>query len=540
MRLLRWFILIVGIGVARNGESQSSVFAILQDRQKLADKNYAEGSYTEAIELYKNILSGDSGEPSTRLRLAQSYYHLKEYQRSVLQYDTYLGDGGTLPLADVYMYAEAQVSLKNYSVAIDFYKRCLKSDPDNDVIAKKIWRLDNIHYLYDDSSNYAIRPLNINTLFGELCPVVYGNGIVFTSNRKSVKAVEEINAKLNAPFYQLYKSTWQKDSTVQWGSVLSKPSIFAGTIKSRFNIGPIAFYNKCTQMAFITSSDKSGESGNSTLGLYFASLEGDQWKIISSFPYNSMGYSISDVTISEDGKRIFFSSDMKGGFGSSDIYSSQWQDNRWSKPLNLGEGINTSQDEVFPYLHVDGSLYFSSNGQPGMGQLDIFKTEVKTDGYSEPQNMGYPVNSCLDDFGLSLDSAAIRGYFSSNRKHGGYDDDIYEFDVDLQTYPFTITGVIKFREHTWSDETDIQKWPQVKISVVDSWKGKNVFQSTTDKDGNFSITIPYFSKFFLQIVDETGVEHKVSLEIEKYTKEGNSHEIVVVKDIFTQHEPQKH
>lgn len=533
--------MIAWLAAARNGECQSTVFTIMHNRQQLADKNYAEGDYIEAIELYKSILTKKSGDPLTRLKLARSYYHAKQYRQAVSQYDRYLKTGEILPAGDQYTCAEAQVSLKNYLGAIEFYKAYLQGERDNDMIAKKIWRLNNIHYLYEDSSNYAVRSLNINTAFGELCPVRYGNGIVFTSNRRgSAKAIEEVNAKLNAPFYQLYTSSWKKDSTVQWGAVLGKPAPFARTIKSRFNTGPVAFYNKSTQMIFVASSDKSEENGKSTLGLYFASIEGDQWKVVSSFPYNNTSYSINDVTISEDGKSIFFSSDMKGGFGSNDIYSSQWKDNRWSKPLNLGETINTSQDEVFPYLHSDGSLYFSSNGQPGMGQLDIFKVEVKADGFGEPQNMGYPLNSSYDDFGLSLDSAAVTGYFTSNRKNGGYDDDIYEFDVDLQTYPFIVTGVVKFREHTWSDETAIQNWANVKISVIDSWRGKTVFQSITDKDGNFSITIPYFSKFYLQILDEAGMEHKVSFELEKHRREASSHEIVIVKDIFTQHELQKH
>jgi tetratricopeptide (TPR) repeat protein len=537
----RWIILIISIAVARIGECQSTVFSALQDSKKLADKNYAEGNFTAAAELYRSLVAnGSSGDPLIRLKLARAYYQIKKYRQSVLQYDSYIGDGGIMPSGDLYIYAEVQASLKNYVVAIDFYKQFRKMEPDNELVAKKIWRLDNIHYLYEDSSTYATRQLNINTPLGEMCPVAYGNGIVFTSNRRTVKAVQEVNAKLNTPFYQLYSSFWKKDSTMQWGSVLGKPVPFAGTIKSRFNTGPVAFYNNGKQMVFVASSEKSEQNGQSTLGLYFASLEGNQWKITSSFPHNGAAFSIRDVTISEDGKQLFFSSEMKGGFGGSDIYSSKWSDSRWSKPSNLGEVINTSKDEVFPYLHMDGNLYFSSNGQAGVGQLDIFKSEIKAEGFSEPENVGYPINSGFDDFGLSLDSAGARGYFTSNRKNGGYDDDIYEFDMDLQSYPITITGVIKFQEYTFSNETTIQKWPNVQLSVIDSWRGKSVFRGTTDGDGNFSITIPYFSKFFLQILDEDGINHKVSLEMEKYRKEASSHDIVVVKDIFTQHERQKH
>ncbi len=231
---------------------------------------------------------------------------------------------------------------------------------------------------------------------------------------------------------------------------------------------------------------------------------------------------------------LYFSSDMKGGLGGNDIYTSQLKDGRWSKPQNLGEDINTSQNEIFPYLHHDGSLYFSSDGLPGLGQLDLFKSETKSAGYSEPQNLGYPINSSYDDFGIAFDSLATHGYFTSNRKHGGYDDDIYELDMDLQQYPITITGVMKFKEHTWSEQSAIHPWPNVKFYLIDSRNGKSVFEGVTGEGGRFSITIPYFSKYFLQIVDLSGNEHKASLEIAKYRSEISNHEIVVVKDIFNQ------
>jgi len=166
----------------------------------------------------------------------------------------------------------------------------------------------------------------------------------------------------------------------------------------------------------------------------------------------------------------------------------------------------------------------------------LFKTEIKSDGYNEPQNLGYPVNSSYDDFGLALDSLATHGYFASNRKRGGYDDDLYELDMDLQQYPITITGVMKFKEHTWSEKSAIQPWPDVKFYLIDSRHGKSVFEGVTGAGGRFSITIPYFSKYFLQIVDTSGNEHKASLEIAKYRSEISNHEIVVVKDIFNQKE----
>jgi len=395
-----------------------------------------------------------------------------------------------------------------------------------------------LKYLFEDSSRFAVQELAINTPAGEIAPVVLGDGLVFTSNRKISRPIDRVNARSNEPFYQLYKTSWKPSSTTGL-MIMTEPKQFASSLSSPYNTGPAAFYNKGKNMVFVSSSTDANENGSYSLGLYFAVLEENKWKMLSSYPHNSSSYSINDVSISEDGTVLFFSSDMKGGFGGNDIYTSKFKDGSWSKPQNLGESVNTSQNEIFPYLHQDGSIYFSSDGLPGLGQLDLFKTELGSDGFDEPQNLGYPVNSSYDDFGITFDSLAVHGYFTSNRKNGGYDDDIYELDMDLQQYPITITGVMKFKEHTWSELSTIQAWPNVKFYLVDSRHGKNVFEGMTGPDGSFSITIPYFSKYFLQIVDPSGNEHKASLEIAKYRSEISSHEIVVIKDIFSQKEDEK-
>jgi hypothetical protein len=536
MRIFGWIMLMGCTIMAHPGDCQSTVFSILQDPMKLADKNYAEGNYLEAIELYENLLNKNSANSQVKLKLAQSYYRVKDYEKSIEVYNSYVKrKSNELPWVDMYFYAEAQTALKNYAAALEYYKRCLENKPDNELVAKKIWRLSNLNYLYEDSAHYVVRPMEmINTTYGELCPIPYQNKVVFTSNRREVKAVEKMNGKLNAPFYQLYSVSWTMDTTTQDKSFIGKPAVFAKSVKSKYNIGPVSFYNNDSKMVFVSSSENREEGSNHTLGLYFASMKDRKWVFDSAYPHNSDGYSINDVAISEDGTRLYFSSDMKGGFGGKDIYTSQWLDGQWSTPRNLGESINTSENEVFPYLHADGTLYFSSNGHAGMGELDIFKAQVKSEGYTEPQNVGYPLNSNYDDFGLSFDSLGTHGYFSSNRKNGGYDDDVYEFDMDLQTYPFTITGVIKFKEHTWSDESTIQVWSKVKVYLMDSWLGIGVYENHTDSEGNFSIVIPYFSKYYIQIVDEEGHEHKASLELQKYRTETNVHEIVIVKDIFKQ------
>jgi len=265
--------------------------------------------------------------------------------------------------------------------------------------------------------------------------------------------------------------------------------------------------------------------------LYFAEIREGHWKITTAFPYNSEEYSIYNPTTNESGTLLYFSSDMKGGFGGKDLYKSENNNGQWTTPVNLGEIINTSQDEVFPFLH-DRTLYFSSNGHPGLGGLDIFKTEPGNSASIEVENVGYPLNTNFDDFGIVIDSLNTHGYLSSNRKGGGYNDDVYEFDMDLQTYPLEINGVMKFKEHSWTDTLELKLMPNAKIDLIDNVRNITVQESKCNDSGKFSLTIPYYSKYKIRVVSEDKDENIVSLEIPKHRKGQGKHEIVIVKDPF--------
>jgi len=519
--------------IARNGVCQITVFSILQSQLKLADKKFAQTNYPEAAELYRSSLAKNPDDSQTQLKLAECYYQMKDYKKAASVYCAYLNKGNVLPERDMYQYAEAQTVLKNYDEAGSYYKQSMQREPDNEVILQKMWRLNNLQYLYEDSAHYSVKRIAINTTFSELCPVLYQNQIVFVSNRKEEKLIENVNGKMRTPFYQLYTAAWKNDTTTQTGIVFGEPKGFARTLNSKFNTGPIDFYDKGKRMVFVSSSEKKNVEGGRTLGLYFASLKGHTWKLDQPYPYNSDDYSIHDVTINEDGTEMYFSSNIEDGLGGYDIYTSTRVDNKWSKPINIGEPVNTSKNEVFPNLQ-NSYLYFSSDGQPGLGALDIFKVKIKKEEYGEVENVGYPLNSSYDDFGIEFDSLGTQGYLTSNRKHGGYDDDIYKFKMDIQTYPYIISGITQYKEHATSAQSEIKAWANTKLFLVDSETGSRVYETITDENGNFSVTVPYFSEYFIEIVDESGFQYKASLEIRKYREDNNIHQIVVVKDIFNQ------
>ena len=133
-------------------------------------------------------------------------------------------------------------------------------------------------------------------------------------------------------------------------------------------------------------------------------------------PFNSDDFSNEHPTLNSDGSKLYFSSDRPGGFGSFDIYEvTIQQDNTFSIPVNLGAIINTDKKEQFPFMSSDGSLYFSSNGHPGFGLLDVFVSENKNGIFQQPDNLGLPINSGYDDFSYNLNTDIKTGYFASNR-----------------------------------------------------------------------------------------------------------------------------
>jgi hypothetical protein len=315
---------------------QASIFTVFANQADEAERSFFEGDYPQAIEHYTSILRKNPSNKPAQLNLARSYYQLKQYQQAINSYDEYMnGDKRSLPIKDVYDYAEAQLTQKKYSTALTYYKLLLEADPDNHIVEQKIWRINNIQYLFEDSTHYAVRELPVNTRAGELCAIPTQQGLIFLSNRARNTMEDHTNKKMNMPFYEHYQVNIATDSITGVKKVKGKPSSFSAGSRSRFNCGPMALYNNGTQMVYVATSDDQTETGDRTLGLYFSIKENNKWKQGSPFIHNSLDYSIYDVTMNEDGTKLFFSSNMKGGKGGKDIYSSTWKDGQWSKPQNL-------------------------------------------------------------------------------------------------------------------------------------------------------------------------------------------------------------
>ncbi|MEF8983241.1 MAG: OmpA family protein, partial [Bacteroidales bacterium] len=180
-------------------------------------------------------------------------------------------------------------------------------------------------------------------------------------------------------------------------------------------------------------------------------------------------------SITDDGSTLYFVSNMPGGQGKVDIWKVNRKDDEWGAPVNLGDNINTPGNEMFPFIHPDGTLYFSSDYHPGMGGLDIFKATPQDNGEYEIENMRYPINSTHDDFGITFEKEKEKGYFSSSREG---DDKIYSFI--LPPLKFSIEGVVKNKK----SEEPIQN-AQVKLVGSDGM----TMSSKTNEDGGFKFML---------------------------------------------------
>lgn len=513
---------------------QETVFSLLKSDQRIADEYYANGNYARALNLYSSLYRRNANAGDIRLKIGRCYYFMKQYRKAATVFENYFHANPGLSQQDLYYYAEAQTSSGNYRKAVEAYRELTKRFPSDTLSSQKLWRLNNIQYVYEDSLHYVVRPVPVNSKSSEIYITSDGKSILFLSNREQVQVVQKLDYT-ESPFYNLYAARTSPDTLIDGLLHYGKPSLMTKQFDIRNHGGPLAFYDRNSKMVTVRSNESQNSKGERTLQLFFAELKNNSWKIINSFPFNSSEYSVTDPSISKDGLTLYFSSDMPGGSGGKDIYRSEQVNGAWTKPVNVS-AINTPFDEVSPFIHREKTLYFSSNGHAGMGGLDIFKADLKGSQWDEVTNAGYPINSSGDDFRMVVDSLGIHGYFSSNRKNGGLDDDIYEVEMDLQAYPLTIDGVVRIKDHNWSDSTKLEVFASAQFTVIDNVRNVTVFETTSDDAGNFSITLPYFSKYRIKVTGPEHDEHVVSLEIPKHRKEYDKHQIVIVKDMYERNE----
>lgn len=267
----------------------------------------------------------------------------------------------------------------------------------------------------------------VNSSNLEFAPTFYKDGIVFLSDREVEGTKAEKDKEIDKNTFSIFQSIRKDDG------LLGDPIPFSLNLVSAVHEGPLTF-NSTGDMVYFSRNNIEegkkipGEDGIVKMQILSAAKSGSDWGNVKELPFNNDNYNVIHPTISVDNEILIYASDMPGGYGGYDLYQSKKVGNSWTFPQNLGPEVNSEGNDVFPFLHADGMLYFTSDKSGGKGGLDLYYT-LKLDGqeWVEPVNMGGSFNTSFDDFSLIVDRDKKNGYFSSNREGGPGQDDIYRF-----------------------------------------------------------------------------------------------------------------
>lgn len=407
---------------------------------KQANFFFNQFKYSKAIPLYKKAVD-DKDEKIRKeatIRLADCFRLMNNANEARSWYAQAIAKYKDVDSINYYYLGMALRTLANYQegeMAFKTYSEKAPSDFRGKIYAQ--YCRDIRPWLVYEPSAEIKNEENINSPCSDFGSMFYKDGLIFTSDHE----IDLINDKnyLWTNFGYLDLHTTQPNYFNDFWSGMTSP-IEINIFNQPYHDGPASFTSDFSQI-FTTRTLKSSSKKDSTnirtdlLKIFYADITNEKKIEFQPFPYNSEKYSVGHPAISADGKKLIFSSNKPGGFGESDLYMSELTDGKWSEPVNLGDVVNSFGNEVFPYFANDSTLFFSSDGFPGYGGLDLYETNLVNGQWITPWNLKLPLNSPYDDFSIVFNKNLDQGFFSSNRPGGKGSDDIYAFRLYHRTPP---------------------------------------------------------------------------------------------------------
>ncbi len=391
--------------------------------------------YIGAIELY-NLILEDGDVAVAKINLAEAYRKVNDTPNSEFWYGQVVRLPESEPIHKLYYGMMLQRNGK-CDLAKEWYQQYVDLTPDDQRGQLLLRACDYEDELMTKSDGtYEVKEVDFNSHSDDFSPQFYKGGLVFSSERDTNPIIRRTHTWTGNPFLELYyvdmRETGHEDGCGNY--VFGRPEKFSNEINSKYHDAGVAFSRNGEEIFFTRNNFLDGKKGFDDddimrLKIYYARGEGEgEWGELQSLPFNSNEYSVAHPALSPDGSKLYFTSDMPGGFGGMDLYVSEKENGRWGPPLNLGPEVNTEGHEIFPYASMDGKLYFASDGHIGLGGLDIyFSSQDESGNWKSPENMGYPINTLSDDFGVIFNEEGTCGFFSSDREGGIGKDDIYSF-----------------------------------------------------------------------------------------------------------------
>jgi outer membrane protein OmpA-like peptidoglycan-associated protein len=385
--------------------------------QNTANKLFENFDYAAAIPHFEEYLNSKEDQQATE-RLAECYRLTNKLDRAEKWYAKLMKFENKEPIYTLY-YAQVLQANGNCNLAIEFAKKYDEAMP-NDTRGKAVMKAcDNEQKLGANAVVFEVKNAPLNSPNDDFGAVIYNNGIVFCSDRSNNK---KNNDWTNRPFSDVYYAAKKSED------YYTIPVKLNGDFKSKNHVGPLAFNSQGT-IAYVTRSDKTtGKKEDiSWPQLYKATMHDGSWEKLEKLPFVKEDYGYAFAALSPDDEYLYFVSNMPGGYGGTDIYRVGIEGETFDEVENLGPTINTTGDEKFPFINIDGTLYFASNGHSGLGGLDIFSAKSIGKTWATPENLAAPINSNKDDFALIWSDDQVSGYFTSSRTGGNGGDDIYTF-----------------------------------------------------------------------------------------------------------------
>lgn len=450
---------------------------------KKGAKNYDQHAYQKAIDNLEKYLSKHDDPADAKIKLANAYRLTNDIPNAEKWFSKIVLLAESEPI-NLFYYGKMLMAQEKYDEAKIWLTKYLEKVPDDFVAEMLLVSCKSINALKQDPSLYTIKEAEIPEIATAYAQTPYGKGIMFTADKVTFNN-SSTSGWTGRSYVDIYFSA--KDESGKWMS----PMLLKGDVNGRYHEGPACF-SKDGKVVYFTRSNyikrkriKSSKDENN-LKIFRAELVDDKWTNVTEASFNSDEYSCGHPTLADDGKTLYFISDMPGGMGGTDIYRTVCDGASCTKPENLGSTINTNGNEMFPYIHSDGTFYFSSDAHNNLGGLDVFMSYYDGTKWLQVENLNYPLNTSKDDFAFVMNKDNKTGFVSSNRDEN---DKIYEITKNDPT--FILSGYVnqKGKPNQAIDSAIVE---------IHNLTTKNKEMVLTNKAGNYKIKLNAKCEYFVK------------------------------------------
>ncbi|MBN1599397.1 MAG: PD40 domain-containing protein [Bacteroidales bacterium] len=451
---------------------------------------YNQNNYSIAVSFLTDAIKADENFQNAYLVLAEVYWESGNYELAVKYYEEGLKIDPFFYSKGYYNKARLEIKIARYTDALASFKQYLKLEPDDEkykgLAERGIKQAQFAIHAVENPVDFVPLNLgpNINSVKNEYWPSLSADGNMLVITRQVDSYSITSNKNVQEDFYFSLRGAEGWGPVKNVGYPLNTPdNEGAQSISAN---GQLMVYTVCNRKGVIGRCD-----------LFYSEHKGDEWTI----PKN-IGGSINSTaketqpSLSADGRTIYFSSDRPGGKGGLDIWMSSMDDNdKWKNPVNLGDTINTPGDEQSPFIHHDNNtLYFASDYHPGMGGFDLFISRKDTsEKWMIPENIGYPINTNLDEMGLIVNAKGNIAYYSGRNDGNGLD--IYQFELPAEVRPQEVSYM---KGRVFDDDTRERLYAEFEL--YDLKDGSLIGKSYSDeRTGEFLLCIPTNNNYMLNV-----------------------------------------